>query len=222
MYRLLLYVSASKAPIYFHQHQVVLTGALHKWIGQKNEIHGKLSLYSFSWLQNVNILSNGIKTRDDSYFFITAYDIALLKRIFQGIQEDPTICFGVEVLGIAIMETPVFQSRQEFYPASPVFVKKYLEPRKDKHLLFNDPEAGGHMTTVLKRKLRQAGLSDEGVTVSFNTEYPNAKAKMITYKSINNKASVCPVVVEGTPEQVAFAWAVGVGNCTGIGFGALK
>ncbi|NML38966.1 CRISPR-associated endoribonuclease Cas6 [Chitinophaga sp. G-6-1-13] len=220
--RLVLNVSGSKNIIYFHQHQVFLTGALHKWIGRRNEIHGKLSLYSFSWLQNVDIVSNGIRTRDDSYFFIAAYDTTLAKRIVQGVQDDPTICFGIEVRGIAIMETPVFQSRQEFYPASPVFVKKYLEPRKDKHLLFNDPEAGEHMTTVLKRKLRQAGLSDEGVTVSFNTAYPNAKAKMITYKTVNNKASMCPVVVEGTPEQVAFAWEVGVGNCTGIGFGALK
>ena len=28
--------------------------------------------------------------------------------------------------------------------------------------------------------------------------------------------------LKGSPEQIAFAWDVGVGNSTGIGFGALK
>lgn len=220
--RLILRVRKSNNIIYFNQHQVFLTGTLHKWLGANNSIHGKISLYSFSWIQNVDIMSNGIRTRDDSYFFINAYDTTLIKKIVQGIQQDPTICFGVEVKDITIMETPVFQERQEFYPASPVFVKKYVDHKKDKHLLFDDPEAGMQMTAVLKRKLRQAGLSDEGVKVSFNTAHPNARYKLITYKTISNKASLCPVVVEGTPEQVAFAWEVGAGNCTGIGFGALK
>ena len=39
---------------------------------------------------------------------------------------------------------------------------------------------------------------------------------------IKNKASICPVIVKGTSEQIAFAWNVGVGNSTGIGFGALN
>lgn len=220
--RLIIYVSDSKEIIYFNQHQVFLTAALHKWIGEGNEIHGKTSLHSFSWFQNVDIVATGLKTRNDSYFFITAYDLNLVKRIVAGIRKDPTICFGICVTGVAIMETPTFRSRQEFYPASPVFVKKYLDYKKEKHLMFDDPDAGEQLTTVLKRKLRLAGLSDEGVMVSFNTAYPKARSKMITYKTINNKANMCPVIVEGTPEQVAFAWEVGVGNCTGIGFGALK
>jgi CRISPR/Cas system endoribonuclease Cas6 (RAMP superfamily) len=30
------------------------------------------------------------------------------------------------------------------------------------------------------------------------------------------------VIIKGTPEQLAFAWNVGLGNSTGIGFGALN
>ncbi|WP_212004049.1 CRISPR-associated endoribonuclease Cas6 [Chitinophaga sp. HK235] len=220
--RLLLPVTKSKATIYFHQHQVFLTGALHKWIGFKNDVHGQLSLHSFSWLQNVDITREGLRTRDDSYFFINAYDTALIKKIVRGIQEDPTICIGVSVTDIHIEETPVFPSKKQFYPASPVFVKKYLDRKNEKHVMYTDPEAATCLTTVLQRKLRQAGLSDQGVSVSFDTTYPKASTKLIAYKMVNNKANLCPVVVEGTPEQVAFAWEVGVGNCTGIGFGALK
>jgi CRISPR-associated endoribonuclease Cas6 len=71
-------------------------------------------------------------------------------------------------------------------------------------------------------KLRKAGLSDEDANISFQKDYPGAKTKIIHYNNIGNRVNVCPVVIEGSPEQIAFAWNVGVGNSTGIGFGALK
>lgn len=37
----------STVPFNYHQH---LVGALHKWIGEKNELHDQMSLYSMSWL----------------------------------------------------------------------------------------------------------------------------------------------------------------------------
>ncbi|MGN9307593.1 CRISPR-associated endoribonuclease Cas6 [Enterococcus faecium] len=58
--------------------------------------------------------------------------------------------------------------------------------------------------------------------MSFDRTYYAAKTKLVYYKNIGNKTSICPVIIEGTPEQIAFAWNVGVGNSTGIGFGALK
>ena len=45
---------------------------------------------------------------------------------------------------------------------------------------------------------------------------------MVTYNGIKNRASLVPIVIEGTTEQITFAWSVGLGNSTGIGFGALK
>ena len=42
------------------------------------------------------------------------------------------------------------------------------------------------------------------------------------YNGVENKASWCPVIVEGKPETKAFAWNVGLGNSTGIGLGAIK
>jgi CRISPR-associated endoribonuclease Cas6 len=45
---------------------------------------------------------------------------------------------------------------------------------------------------------------------------------MIIYKGIANKANWCPVIIKGRPETKLFAWNVGLGNSTGIGFGAIK
>jgi CRISPR/Cas system endoribonuclease Cas6 (RAMP superfamily) len=52
--------------------------------------------------------------------------------------------------------------------------------------------------------------------------YPHARDKVATVKGTDHKGSICPVVVEGTPEAVQFAWTVGAGELTGSGFGALK
>jgi CRISPR/Cas system endoribonuclease Cas6 (RAMP superfamily) len=83
--RLYLRLNKSSCIIPFN-YQHFLTGALHKWIGNNNDIHGKLSLYSFSWLQNLKAVRDGLKLGMDPYFFISAFDAALIKKILKGRQ----------------------------------------------------------------------------------------------------------------------------------------
>ena len=78
------------------------------------------------------------------------------------------------------------------------------------------------MTQTLQTKLKKADLNPEGVKVSFDKTYRNPKTKIIRYNGVDCKASMCPIIIEGTPDQIKFAWNVGIGNSTGIGFGALK
>jgi len=92
---------------------------------------------------------------------------------------------------------------------------------KNYHVSFDDENASDYLTETLKRKLSLAGLPIDNLKVSFDKNYHSPKTKIITYKGIGNRVNFCPVIVEGTPEQIAFAWNVGVGNSTGIGFGAL-
>jgi CRISPR-associated endoribonuclease Cas6 len=73
----------------------------------------------------------------------------------------------------------------------------------------------------MQRKLALAGLPTDNVKVTFDLTYHQPRTKVVIYKGIGNRANICPVIVEGSPQQVAFAWEVGVGNSTGIGFGAL-
>lgn len=51
--------------------------------------------------------------------------------------------------------------------------------------------------------------------------YSGKRIKLMTYKGIKNKASMCPVIIKGTLQSKQFAWNVGIGNSTGIGFGAI-
>lgn len=218
--RLYLLLTRSKETIPFN-YQPVLTGAIHKWLGRDNAEHDGLSLYSFSWLQNVAIKKLGVDLTPNSYFFISAYDETLMKRILKGVMQNPDVCYGSAVSDVRIMDTPSFQTAQTFFTASPVFIKRRID-NNEKHITHENPSSSLYLTETLKKKLQAANLSTEGVTVKFDDTYTNPRIKIIRYNEIGNRVSVCPVVIEGTREQLQFAWNVGVGNSTGIGFGSLK
>lgn len=217
--RLILKTSPTKTIVPFN-YQKFLVGRFHKWLGDNKE-HDEISLYSLSWLQGGEMVKEGLKFSNGAEWSISAFDSSLLKTLVANIQEDPEINFGMHVTDLVIMKEPPFDTKQNFFLNSPVFIKRNQGNRVH-YYLFKDPESSGLLTQTLRTKLEKAGLSTEGVRVSFDQSYQNPKTKMIDYNGIGCKASMCPVIVEGTPEQVAFAWNVGIGNSTGIGFGALK
>ncbi|MFW5760507.1 MAG: CRISPR-associated endoribonuclease Cas6 [Cyclobacteriaceae bacterium] len=217
--RLVLYLTKNKEIVPFN-YQPMLTGALHKWIG-KNDIHDHLSLYSFSWLQEAKRVKDGLDFPYGSSYFISAYDSQLIKNIIKGIQEDQEIGKGLFVKEIIIQEDPVFNSEERFLLASPVFIRRNIEGR-DIHFSYKDENSSQYLTETLSKKLESAGLTSQGVNVVFDDTYHSPKTKVIYYNKIGSKVNICPVKISGTPEQIAFAWNVGIGNSTGIGFGALK
>src|ERR1700694_2344928 len=206
--RLYLTLTKNKETIPFN-YQPYLTGAIHKWLGKDNREHDEMSLYSFSWLQNVTVKKSGIDLTRDAYFFISAYDEVLIKRILKGIVQNPYLCYGSSVLDIQIASNPPFQTGQTFFTSSPVFIKRRIE-NNEKHITYDNSSSGSYLTETLKKKIRAANLSADCVSVKFDETYPNPRTKIIRYNEIGNRVSVCPVVIEGTQEQLEFAWNVGV------------
>lgn len=196
-----------------------LVGTIHKWLGI-NDLHDKTSLYSFSWLEKAKRKDEGLNFQNGSTWFISAYDDIIIKSILKGILEDANVAFGMRVLDVVIQDTPQFGNEAYFQVGSPVFVKKQGE-EKQIHLSYQEIEANDFMTATLKTKLKQVGLSTEGVSVCFDKEFVSAKTQVCHYKGIKNKANLCPIIIKGSPEQIAFAWNVGIGHSTGIGFGSL-
>ncbi len=201
-------------------YQPMLTGLLHKWIG-KNDVHEDISLYSFSWLRGAKAKKTGLDFENGATFFISAFKQELIKKIVDSIQKDASMDFGFRVYEMLLKEDPVFESPKQFYTASPVFIKRNEEGR-NKHYTFYDAESTRLLTETMTTKLQKAGLSAEGLEISFDRDFRTPKTKTISYKGIGNKVNVCPVIIKGTSEQIAFAWNVGVGNSTGIGFGAVE
>jgi CRISPR-associated endoribonuclease Cas6 len=206
-------------PVSFN-YQPKLTGAIHKWLG-KNEWHDATSLYSFSWLNGGRKMGDRLSFEKGAGLEISAHDPNFIKGIIRGIQSDPRVAFGLTVTDIIIGESPSFSDREILYVSSPVLVKRTVAD-KEVHYSYDNDICASLLTETFRMKLRKAGLSDENTTVSFLKDYPGARTRIIYYNDIGNRVNVCPVVIEGTAEQIAFAWNVGVGNSTGIGFGALK
>lgn len=200
-------------------YQQNLVGTFHKWLG-KNQLHDNLSLYSLSWLIKGKMAKNGLSFPDGAQWFISSIDTEVIRNVMFGIHEDPKVNWGMEVQEIIFQMEPEFRNEAWFKVCSPVFIKRTFD-KKIKYYLYNDPESGLLMTETLQSKLRNSGLNHMGVEVKFDTNYPNPQTKKITFNNIHCRASLCPVKIKGTPEQIAFAWNVGVGNSTGIGFGSL-
>ncbi|MEQ8469688.1 MAG: CRISPR-associated endoribonuclease Cas6 [Marinoscillum sp.] len=219
--RIIIKTSENHEVVHF-DHIPYLVGAIHKWLGVNNSVHGTVSLYSFSWLNGGRKENGGLNFPSGASFFISAHDENLIKQIINGAMEQPELFAGMRVQEIKIQNTPFFEGDEERFPvASPVLIKKKEEDRV-KHCLFDDPDANEYLTQSMHKKMDIAGIDPAGLSISFDPDYRSAHTKLVNYNGIKNRASVCPVRVKGSPEQIAFVWNVGVGNSTGIGFGALN
>lgn len=219
--RINIKLSSNKEIVPFN-YQRSLVGALHRWIG-KNEIHDDISLYSLSWLRGGKMRydKRGLDFKHGALFSISAPSKELLNGIIQGIFKGTAIRWGMEVTELQICLTPNFGEKYRFMTSSPVLIKRKIDGEKhDKYFFAQDEDANEYLTETLRHKLEKARINTD-VNVMFDPNYRNPKIKMINYNGIDIKATFCPVIVEGDPRAVQFAWEVGVGNSTGIGFGCL-
>lgn len=206
---------------YNYQHK--LTGALHKWLGQ-NDLHDKISLYSFSWLRgNVDAVNGGLNFPKGAHWFISFWEDQFTERLKDGIIAEPNIALGMKVKSVKEQAIPEFGDEYRFKVASPVLVRKNRDDGSREHLEFDDEEVDEIMSQRMQSKLRKAGFgaNHQDIKISFDREYSNPKTKLIRIKGSRLKANLCPVKLSGTDEAIKFAWDVGVGELTGSGFGAL-
>ncbi|WP_151088527.1 CRISPR-associated endoribonuclease Cas6 [Hymenobacter baengnokdamensis] len=205
-----------------------LVGAFNRWAGHDAARHDGLSLYSLSWLHGGRAGQGGVRFAEGAHWFISAPGQELVHRLVSSIVREPDLDFaGLRVRDVRLQATPEFAAgEQPFRVGSPVFIK-HLPPEAKlgapaDHLLPGHPLADELLTATLRRKLRQAGLDDAGTAVRFDPALiATAKTKLFRYKQVQCRGSICPVLVSGSGEQIAFAWEVGVGDSTGIGCGAL-
>jgi CRISPR-associated endoribonuclease Cas6 len=218
--RIYLHLTPNTEPVPFdYQHRLV--GAFHKWLGE-NELHDDISLYSLSWLSHGQQRGRGLDFPNGSTFHVSAPNDELLSALVRGVFNGHQVSWGMEVREVSIQRTPDFGGQQRFLAQSPILIKRKREDGKHHHYYYPaDPEANALLTDTLQKKLQKAGLSAD-VSVAFDPEFRNPRIKKIRYRDIDIKATYCPVIVTGEARAVQFAWEVGVGNSTGIGFGALR
>lgn len=219
--RLNFKLSPNTQPVPF-DYQHFLTGKFHKWLGN-NDLHDSLSLYSLSWFSGGQRSGTSLSFPDGATWFVSSHDPEVLIRICRYAQDDPSVCCGMHVTNITITSMPEAKGKRKFSVASPVLAKGNKIDGKVKHFTFNEVEADDILTKTLRHKLDKAGLGDfaDQASVSFDRTYPKAHTKLVHINGSANRASICPVIIEGPQEVLEFAWNVGIGHLTGSGFGAL-
>ncbi|NDW13604.1 CRISPR-associated endoribonuclease Cas6 [Bacteroides sp. 214] len=206
-----------------YDYQQRLIGVLHKWLGENN-LHDLISLYSYSWLMNGEGKGKeGLSFNKGSEWFISFYDDTYLKKIIDTILKHPEVFGGMKVKEVFIQENPDFTNQEVFQLASPILIKRNITEDFEKHYTFNDEESNALMKETLLHKMKEAGLEqDDTLEIAFDLSYHKRKTKKVNIHGIGNIANYCPVIIKGKPETKLFAWQVGLGNCTGSGFGSLK
>ena len=216
-----------------------LAGWLHDRLGERTDLHEGTSLYSMSNLSNGRIIRGKLDFEGGSSFFLSSYHDSILVELMSNLlsrkghpsQRDPRrIAWDMYVEEVNIEHTPDFAETATFWAKSPVLLREAREDGTREHVLFNDDKADSLLTRVLHWKQKKAGLEPAGI-MRFDRSYDKAKSKLVTYSKrlskgekieIKNRASLCPIVVEGGKDVCAFAWNTGAGQSTGIGFGALE
>ena len=208
---------------YFH----FLSGAFHKIMGENN-IHNGLSLYSLSALQGGGARKGALDFPRGASWFVSAPDDEqgqqLLTTLAQNAPEGTLICCGMRIKERQTQATPEFGDKQMFLANSPIFLRgERREDGYDPHLIYSDEGADDLLTHVLRKKLCAANMEQHAATATmrFDRAFKNPKTRLIEIMESKRRASVCPVIVEGTPEAVQFAWNVGAGHGTGMAFGSL-
>lgn len=220
--RLNLLLSPNVQPVPF-DHLHYLTGALHKWIG-RNELHDGLSLYSFGWLRGGRVVDGALTFPRGARWWVSFHDLLAAKACLRGMLADPEVICGMRVLEVQQQGAPGFKIQERFWPDGIVVARQRRADRSRCYLLWDDPDADAALTRTLRAKLEAAGYTGTHLDARlyFDRSYQGAKTKVAAIKGVRHKGSLCPVVVEGTPEAVGFAFAVGAGELTGSGFGGLQ
>lgn len=202
-------------------YQQKMIGVLHKWLGE-NQLHDKISLYSFSWLQNLVPNKVGFDCPKGTFFFISFFQEDYMKKLIDSILKDPDMFCGIQVAEIQIATTPAFGEEERFSVASPILIKKNIDGNI-KFYTYESAESNQILKETVLSKMQDAGLEpDATLRIEFDLSYPKKKTKLVTLHGIKNKANICPVKVWGKPETLRFIWNVGLGNSTGSSFGALN
>lgn len=200
-------------------YQYKLLGKLHSWLG-KNNLHDKISLYSFGSLSGLSKANGGLHFPRGANWFVSFWDGDFGKKIIPELMSNPDFIYGMQIEEITIQHDPNFGKEFKFLASSPILVRDYKDKGKAVFLTTKDEKADELMTRTLQRKLKSVDLDDD-ISVEFYKNYHNPKTKLIDINGIKNRANMCPVLIKGNPESLQFAWNVGVGHSTGAGFGAL-
>ena len=154
-------------------YQQRLSGVFYTWLGDKSDEHGRMSLYSYSWLKRGRMTEGGYDFPDGATWFISFYKEDTLKKMMRRILDRPQMFNGLTVCDMTIEDTPSLAERSLFYLGSPVYIQKHTPDLQNiTQYTFEDSDADEMLTKTLLRKMELAGMrKDETLRIMFDRSY---------------------------------------------------
>lgn len=208
-----------------------LNGYLHKVLGDKNGYHDSLSLYSSSFLHGGRMSqgknTNYLEFSRGATWYVSSPDKEFISRFIMNLYNNLDFAFGMKLKNATVVDYKLKDvDRYVFKTKSPVLIKQKDENRKNVYYTFEDDKkvVSDLLNNLMLKKLTSYGIeaADDDFNISLDDSYEKKKIRWIQLKTVGNKTSVCPVIVETSRKDIAdFIYNVGVGHSTGAGFGFL-
>jgi len=222
--RLWLQMTPNSQPVPYN-HLDVLGEKVRGWMGDRWMRPGEHNLLSFGWLCGGRARDGHLAFEKGAEWRLSFYRKDDAHQVLRHREQNPRVLFGMEVAEVDVIPVPSFgQSRRFLTDMGPILARNPEMDGGHEYLLWSHKKAGEVLTSGLRSKLERVGFTGEhlGVKVSFDRSFRRAHSKRVDLNGEQHRGSVCPVFITGTPEALAFAWAVGIGDLTAYGFGALR
>ena len=196
--------------------QDAILGYINSILGENNSYHGKFSDYNVSDLQ-------GEKTIDDehriiypngSHIYISSPNMEFLtKFLMDGHKYQLN---DMNVKSIEVEPIHVNSNYDIIRTYSPILIKK-----DDKQITFEDDDFIQILTDKSRKKLIHNGISlSDANTLTLELFHPeNAKVQKRRVHNLVNVGSHVMLLVKGKPNVRKKLYQLGLGYCTGCGFG---
>ena len=199
-----------------------VNGFLNNVLGDKNKYHGTFSRYSISSMQGGNMDKNGVLNfPNGGYIFISSDDYSFIANVLKGLsaKQDELYVFDMKYQSMEISDFIVNEKFDLVRAISPIMVSL-----NGKNLTFKDDEFISVLIDKSIKKLINCGYDEKlAKTINIKLFHPeNAKTKMVEIGKAKNIANKVMLYVEGDKTMRKALYELGIGKCTGFGFGAVN
>lgn len=198
-----------------------VNGFINRCLGKENKYHGHFSNYCVSTMQGGKMNREGIISfSDGGHIQVSSYDVDFINDLVSGIvaNSDNLSIGSLQFKSIDIDAFRPFKEYDIIRTISPLYISK-----DGRSLTFKDDNFIEVLTEKSRKKLMHNGLSERVAnTLSFSLFHPeNAKTKMIEIGKQKNICSQIMLYVKGNKKARVMLYEMGLGKCTGFGFGAV-
>ena len=197
-------------------------------LGENNEFHDTISLYSVSPLFGSKKVNNGFIFNKGAIWIIRTPDKNIFKHFYKKLKYaiGNNLKIGLILQSVDFnIDNFVNNKEKIIFKTSPVFLgdnKNKLS--KKEHITFKH----GIETTTKKiketflGKINKLGynINEENFNVEFNMNNKNMKTKSISFGNHYNVCTNNPeIIVTGNSDVIGLFYSLGIGKSTGCGFG---